>query len=466
MITAPIPANENERLAALRCYGILDSKAYACMEPLTKLAADICDAPISTITLIDENREWYYTKVGLGKNEIEAPRNISFCAHVVFHRQTMVISDTLKDERFYDNPFTLNDPPLRFYAGIPLINKDGYALGTLCVIDHIPKEITPKQISHLETLRDIVVKRLDNYNNSSTFKPDLDENKNELYNSFFNTDILGIVMFDINGRFIDQNERFKKMWGIYDELLIENNPTSIKEHLKSQVALPDKYINHSGENTRDINIEVIDILHMKNGMVLERHDYPFINDNKTFTRVCLFRDITDNHNLTKKLSYQATHDLLTGLVNRSEFERRLDRILSEIEHENVEHVMCYMDLDNFKHINDIYGHAQGDYLLQEISKLLELHTRKRDTLARIGGDEFGLLMENCTIKQAKRVANNLISALEKAEIDIDDYKPDIGISIGMISIDDTFKDKIELVKKADEACYKAKNAGRNCIHIE
>jgi len=466
MISSPIPENESERLEALHCYGILDNEAYACMQPLTKLAADICECPIALIPLIDDQRQWFYTNVGL-EGTTETPRDISFCGHVICDRKTMVINDATKDERFVDNPLVTNAPYIKFYASVPLINKDGYALGTICVIDHVPRKITKKQILLLERLAEVIVSKLDDDLLGPQAKLYLDdiENKCAMYSSLLSTETLGIVIFDNNGAIIDQNGCFKSTWNINDELLIDNNPEKIKAHLKNQVAIPEEYINHSGESSDNIDTESIDILHMKNGMVLERHDYPFVKDNKPIARVCLFRNITENHNLTKELNYQATHDLLTNLNNRFEFERRLDRIISEVQKDSKEHVLCFMDLDNFKIINDSFGHASGDYLLQEVSKTFSQHIRQRDTLARIGGDEFGLLMENCTIKQAKRVAKKLVAALDECQFKIENEKVEIGISIGVIAIDASSKNKNVILKKADVACYKAKKAGRNRIQV-
>jgi len=464
LLPAPIPENEKQRLEALRCYGILDTEAYACMQPLTKLAADICDCPISLITLVDENRQWFYTNVGLEEVK-ETPRDVSFCGHVIFHQKTMVVNDTLKDERFCDNPLVTNDPYIKFYAAAPLINKDGFAIGTLCVIDYVAKDISEKQILLLERLRDVVVSRFESCHEAKLNSAETSLSKQSLCSPLLSTDILGIVLFNNEGEIIDSNQCFRSQWNIDDELLINNDPVALKEHLKNQVVAPDEYVNHSGEFSADIGAESIDIIHMKDGTVIERHDYPFIKDDEYIARVCLFRDITDRHAQAEKLSYQATHDLLTGLVNRFEFERRLDRIISENNNDKTEHVLCYMDLDNFKHINDDFGHASGDYLLQEVSKLLNSLIRKRDTLARIGGDEFGLLMEHCSLRQAKRVAKKLVTALAKIKVEIDGNKPDIGISIGIVHIDATYKDKTEILKQADEACYLAKKAGRNRICV-
>jgi GAF domain-containing protein len=157
MLSAPIPEDDEARLEALHNYNMFDSVASSSLNILTQLAADICRCPIATITLVDKDKEWYYTKVGLGEEAKEAPRAVSFCGHVVCEKKIMIVPDTLKDERFEDNPFVLDEPPIRFYAGIPLINKDGFALGTLCVIDHIPRQISQSQIRKLVMLRDLVV---------------------------------------------------------------------------------------------------------------------------------------------------------------------------------------------------------------------------------------------------------------------------------------------------------------------
>ena len=124
-------------------------------------------------------------------------------------------------------------------------------------------------------------------------------------------------------------------------------------------------------------------------------------------------DITESHNLSEQLNYQASHDALTDLVNRREFEYRLERVLDTAREEQSKHALCYLDLDQFKVINDTCGHVAGDELLRQLSSLLKKEIRKRDTLARLGGDEFGVLMEHCSLKQASRVASKLRKAVEE-----------------------------------------------------
>ena len=176
-------------------------------------------------------------------------------------------------------------------------------------------------------------------------------------------------------------------------------------------------------------------------------------------------DITESHELSEKLSYQATHDVLTGLVNRSEFEHRLNRILQTIYKHNSEHALLYLDLDQFKIINDTCGHIAGDELLRQLGLLLSKEVRKRDTVARLGGDEFGVLMEHCSLKQAKRVANKLKKAIDQFRFLWEEKQFNIGVSIGLVIIDETAGDITDLLKKADAACYAAKEQGRNRIHV-
>ncbi|MCH8261543.1 MAG: EAL domain-containing protein [Proteobacteria bacterium] len=183
-----------------------------------------------------------------------------------------------------------------------------------------------------------------------------------------------------------------------------------------------------------------------------------------YTNGAIF-DITESHELSEKLSYQATHDVLTGLVNRSEFEHRLNRVLQTIYKHNSEHALLYLDLDQFKIINDTCGHIAGDELLRQLGLLLSKEVRKRDTVARLGGDEFGVLMEHCSLKQAKRVANKLKKAIDQFRFLWEEKQFNIGVSIGLVIIDETAGDITDLLKKADVACYAAKEQGRNRIHV-
>lgn len=183
------------------------------------------------------------------------------------------------------------------------------------------------------------------------------------------------------------------------------------------------------------------------------------------TILVLCEDITETHALSAQLKYQAGHDALTGLVNRQEFEHRLRRVLETAPTDKSDHALCYLDLDQFKVINDTCGHVAGDELLRQLGILLPTKVRKRDTLARLGGDEFGVLMEHCTLRQARRVANALLGAVQNFQFLWEDKSFNIGVSIGLVPISADSKSITELLSAADSACYEAKDAGRNRVHV-
>jgi diguanylate cyclase (GGDEF)-like protein/PAS domain S-box-containing protein len=176
-------------------------------------------------------------------------------------------------------------------------------------------------------------------------------------------------------------------------------------------------------------------------------------------------DITESHLLSQQLNYQATHDPLTGLVNRREFEQRLGRVVKACRDDASEHALCYLDLDQFKVVNDTCGHDAGDELLRQVSALLRDKVRTRDTIARLGGDEFGLLLERCTLNQANRVAQAVRDAVDEFRFNWAGRNFRLGASIGVIPINFGSGTVANVMRSADAACYAAKDAGRNRIHV-
>ncbi|HHJ14302.1 MAG TPA: EAL domain-containing protein [Gammaproteobacteria bacterium] len=181
--------------------------------------------------------------------------------------------------------------------------------------------------------------------------------------------------------------------------------------------------------------------------------------------VMVFHDVGQARQLARQLSFHASHDPLTGLYNRREFELQLQRLFEGARESGAAHAMCYIDLDQFKVVNDVCGHGAGDELLRQISALLQRQVREADVLARLGGDEFGVLLRHCSAEQAVRVAENMRTAVRGFRFLWEDRSFEIGASIGVVAINEHSRSMAELLSAADIACYAAKDAGRNRVHL-
>jgi diguanylate cyclase (GGDEF)-like protein/PAS domain S-box-containing protein len=224
----------------------------------------------------------------------------------------------------------------------------------------------------------------------------------------------------------------------------------LEEGHQSELANPVVLLNKKQERTYSIELKGSPISDLKG---------------KVIGTVLVFRNVSKLHTLTKQLTYQASHDALTGLINRKEFESRVTHAINSAQKDRKSHALCYVDLDQFKIVNDTCGHHAGDELLIHLTAQLKDTLRKSDTLARLGGDEFGVLLVGCPIDRAKQVAETIRCAVEKFRFIWNDRVFRVGASIGLAAITPKTPGLVELLSAADSACYIAKENGRNQVHV-
>ncbi len=186
---------------------------------------------------------------------------------------------------------------------------------------------------------------------------------------------------------------------------------------------------------------------------------------KIIGAVMVFHDVSKERRLRRALAYQASHDALTGLINRREFENRLnDALLNAKANPQLTHALLYLDLDQFKVVNDTCGHQAGDLLLKQVTGVLQTRIRSSDTIARLGGDEFGILLQDCTVDGAENIADSLRQAIRDYRFEWQDRAMNIGVSIGIVEMDGSSESITSAMSAADVACYAAKDSGRNRVH--
>lgn len=326
MPCALTPANEAERLAALRSYDVLDSACEESFDTIARLAARLTESPTALVSLVDKDRQWFKARQGFEFQETH--RDYAFCAHAILETsRPTVVNDATMDCRFADNPFVLGAPCIRFYAGFPLVNPEGFALGTLCVLDTKPREIAPDMLDALSALAQSVVTTLE--------------------------------------------------------------------------------LRRAVHQMRDL----------------------------------------------------ALTDALTGLPNRPSFLNALDQALALQRRHGHSFGLLYLDLDNFKTVNDEHGHATGDLVLKVAAEAFHAAVRREDTAARVGGDEFAAVLTNCEGAVVEQAAERIRATVR------DRMKTTgcpITVSIGGVTFLVPPCSPGDALAAADAAMYAAKAAGRNC----
>jgi diguanylate cyclase (GGDEF)-like protein/PAS domain S-box-containing protein len=284
------------------------------------------------------------------------------------------------------------------------------------------------------------------------------------YRELYENVVAGVFQTTPDGRFMAANPALVRLlgYGSEDELL----ELSIGEDLYVHAEDRANWLRNMATAGEIRNAELV--LRRKDGrkiVVLENSRAVRDEQGHILYYEGTLTDITEAHELSRQLSYEASHDALSGLINRREFELRLQRALDSAQATGTSHAVCYLDLDQFKVINDTCGHVAGDELLRQLAQQLQSRVRSNDALARLGGDEFGLLLHDCSMTDAVSIANSLLKVVEQHQFVWGASTFTVGASIGVVPLSGNFRRITQVLQAADAACYAAKDQGRNRVHI-
>lgn len=465
---------ELARLAAVESYRILDTPPEADFDQLVALASTLFSTPIASVTVMAEDRLWFKSAKGL--DVCEAPRQDVFCQLTVAQKSQLVIEDTQQDALFRDNPLVVHAPFIRAYAGIPLINEEGYAIGTFCVMDHVPRRfseteltlltILANQAMKLMELRREIVQRTELSKQLQIFYEQQAKSQ-ELWKQAMDAVGDGVWDYDLITGHYFFGPNWRKMLGYQSEPLLpqletlraliheEDQPrftSYLQGYLQGQ--FPEYKIEY---RIRCKNGEYKWVL--SRGMVVER-----TAEDTPKRMIGTHTDISQSKLLEQSIWQQAHTDNLTGLPNRRLFLDRLQQAIYSSQREQKKFALFFMDLDGFKAVNDQHGHLAGDQLLIEIASRIQKMSRQADTFARFAGDEFAILAINISNSEDMVLHANKILQVVKEPIPLNGYAASVSISIGIAIFPDHGCTVDTLIRHADQAMYEAKESGKNtCV---
>lgn len=474
MTPAKLPANEPERLAALRALDVLDSGPDAELDALVRVASIVCGTPISLISLVDAERQWFKANIGL-PGATETHRDIAFCAHAILDDNIFEVPDASKDDRFADNPLVADNPAIRFYAGAPVELSDGSRVGTLCVIDSEPRLLTQAQRDVLSSLATAASQALEGRHairRARQLAGELSE-QHELLRVTLHAIGDAVITTNAQAGVVWMNPVAEAMTGWTSSEARELPLEAVFQIINSadrqpvlqlaQKCLSSAAASQSAQAGNEAAQGTLVSRHGKEFGIESSVSPIFQEDGATLGVVIVFRDVTEKRRLSGEISFRASHDSLTGLVNRAEFEARLGCAWGMARNEGTEHALMFIDLDRFKLVNDTCGHSAGDRLLKQVAAMLREAVRASDVVARLGGDEFAILLECCALDSAHQIGQDLCDRMAQFRFRHDEHLMRIGTSIGLVAVHAGWETTAALMQAADTACYAAKQSGRNRV---
>ena len=446
------------RQQALDALDIVDSGTESAFDGLVQAASAICGTPIALISLIDHDRQWFKANVGL-EGVKETPRCISFCTHAIKQSELFVVEDAQIDPEFSVNPLVTGDPHIRFYAGAPLRLSCGATVGTLCVISRQPMRLDEDQREVLCNLSKTAVHLLEGRRAArmeAKYRQEAEQITADMPIGLYATDAAGSCYYT--------NARWQELYGLSLEESLGNGWTETL-HPEDRSAVFGEWIQAAEEQRQfQKTFRLLrrdgSVIHVQSQAKAQRDEAGTITHFLGFVQ-----DVTTEVALNAEILFQANHDDLTGLFNRRAFEICLSQCITKSrEAEEQDHALLYIDLDQFKIVNDAAGHAAGDRLLVEVAGLLKPFQSPQASLARLGGDEFALLLPHCSVMQAEETAQLIIETFEVFRFQARNQQFRVGVSIGVVPLQEQSLRPDAVMQAADTSCFIAKESGRNRWH--
>jgi diguanylate cyclase (GGDEF)-like protein/PAS domain S-box-containing protein len=469
--------DEAKRLAALERSGLMDSAAEPEFDELVEMAAAICEAPMSLVTLLDEHRQWF--KAAVGMQVTETSREVAFCSHTILQPDLMLVEDATRDPRFRDNPLVTGDMHLRFYAGVPVSDPAGHPLGSLCVLDRVPRTLTEGQLMALRVLGKQANARLELREQRRALETALaaaEAARERLaasegrFKTFMNSAPFASFLKDEQDRFLFYNDAFSEHFKISPEEWLGKTPAQI-----FPADLAETYRENDEQALRSGQLNVAEEwVPGPDGVRSLWRSYLFpcgdaeqrlmggISVDLTVEhrqRIELERYQRDLEAANARLQELATTDALTGLANRRAFDERLTREFALAQRSGRPLTVMMLDVDNFKQRNDLFGHEEGDVSLRQLATLLAKAVRASDLAARYGGEEFVLLLADTDEAQALHLGERLLQAVRMHPWN----GAPMTVSGGTAALRDGMATTQDLLGTADAALYAAKRAGKDRV---
>jgi diguanylate cyclase (GGDEF)-like protein/PAS domain S-box-containing protein len=460
---------DSPRVALLRLMGLIDESPEQEFDEIVELVTSLCDKPLGAMTLLDDARQ--YTKATVGFPSVEVPLKESICRYTVLQDGVMMVEDTHADARFDEHSAAIHcDGGIRFYAGMPLKTVDGTPVGALCVMDTVPSTMTEQQVRLLELLGRQISARLQLRERAAAVVKMAEERTraSTMFDTILNNLPVEIYLKNSDGRIQFYNDKLAERFKIsktewlgkssYDlwDTQTADGIVSVEQHVLetgrqhesfTELASPDGEISY----WRSMKVPCLS----PDGAQLLACCAVDITEQMQRERTLM--DIQDElEEANRKLNSLALTDALTGLLNRRAFDTRLETTIIASQRNKRPMAMLMLDVDNFKSVNDRYGHPYGDEVLQHVSALLKRCKRAEDIACRFGGEEFAVLLPRTGIEGAQRLGRRILSAMHMFPWKHEPVTTSIGVAMC------TGNGSPEaLVHAADVALYRAKREGKD-----